>query len=124
MENGRILNDSGLDVKWVEAAKDMLTFGWALSDQAEHYSQTLISSVLCGNIGVEELRGGVAWVNALDHETVESGFNIEALGTEDRIEALSRRIAHNSGRLALKQVGSSRKRLTAEVRNKRFDRHK
>lgn len=120
MENERILNESGINSKWTEAAREMLAFDCGLREQTEYYSQRLISSVINGHISIEELRAGVAWANALDREIVERCDDIESLGSEDRIEAFSRRIAHHSGRIALKQVGSNTKMLvTIATRRKR-----
>ncbi len=81
-----------------------MVWEWGIDEQAHHHARLLARQIDERRISQDDLRGGVAWANALDREAVErSGGNIATLGQEDYFEAVARRIAHHAGRFALKK---------------------
>ncbi len=105
MTEKRQLHEAISETEWHEAAQEMQAFGWDITEQAAHYSATLVSRVLSGICSVEELRAGTSWVGTLDAEAVQLGVATDRRD-DDGVEALGRQIAHHAGRKALKIVGT------------------
>lgn len=98
---------------WGMEAQEMLDWDWAIKDHAEYCATGLVNKIIRGQLTVDELRGGVAWANALDSEATAVIAEVDVIGEQDRLELAARRLANKSGRLALKQVGSERKLYVA-----------
>jgi hypothetical protein len=110
MEEQRLLIDRMAQTPdWYVAANEMIAGEWELDDQAEYYGQLFVDQLLAGELSVKELKGGIAWANALDKEIVETtSAPIDELEEADRREATARRVAHHAGRFAIHQVKSTR----------------
>ena len=120
MNKPRILTDAMTQTPgWRVAAQEMITWGWELDDHAEYHGSLMVNQLMTGDLTIPELKGGIAWVNALDKEIAQTtnGGHIEELGPDDRLEATAVRLAHHAGRFALQEVKSSRYLETLRVRN-------
>lgn len=119
MREQRILTDAMTQTPgWRVAAQEMITWNWELDDHAEYHGRLIVDQLLDGKMTVPELKGGIAWVNALDKEiALTTAGPIEEFGPDDRLEATAVRLAHHAGRFALQEVKSSRYLETLRVRN-------
>lgn len=106
MSEVRKLNDVAIrEDMWAKAADELFREDWETRDQAEFYGYALARAVVKGEMERGYLRGLVDTASALDREAVEiSAGDIENLGDGDYIEAVARRIAHQTCRVAYKMA--------------------
>ncbi len=112
MENNRKLCQAYETSEWQNASAVIQAGEWTIEEWVQFNADRLIDRVLAGECSLNDLRGGVAWANALDLESVSMGVDLHA-DDEDGKEALSRRLVHHAGRLALNSLKSHRKRNNA-----------
>lgn len=112
--NHRLLNDCQILVEqgWTRASQQIILGEQDFGYTVQREGQQLADSVVGQELSIRELRGGVAWANAHDREVdqVIGCMDSQNICFEDQLEAVARRLAHHSGRLALDLVGSNRKR--------------
>lgn len=116
LDTSQVLIDQG----WYERARVVVDYGYDIGLLAEGLGEELAQHVTRGRFTQQELRAGVAWASRFDQETVRLGIVIHAVDevcAEDRIEAAARRVAHHSGRQALKLVGTADKLWLARRRS-------
>lgn len=98
-----------LEQRWRESAVGVMTDGWDIEEESQYLAKVLVSSVMRGVVTVDELRGGVAWVNALDAEA-STRQSADITEGDYRWERTARRLMHQAGRLALDDLKNKRKR--------------
>lgn len=109
------LTEVGLaDAHWAEEAAWAIQGGWELTLAAENDALRLRGHVLAGVITLDQLRGGVAWANALDQEAVER-YGADLSVGEQQAERVARRMMHLAGRSALNGLKNNRLRTIAAV---------
>lgn len=114
LERTQLLDDLG----WYDASRDIVERGYDLGLVAERYGHELACAVVTGYLTVNEIRAGVSWASSVDRqvaELYEKGYT--QLGFDDQMEAAARRLAHHSGRQALRLVGKSDQLLAFTVRS-------
>lgn len=104
---------------WRESARGVLTDGWDIKAEVEYFATQLAGEVCRGFVSVEELRGGVSWVNALDKEATER-FGSDLSVGDFKFERTTRRIMNHAGRMALEQVNNKSKRIILQSKYTRF----
>lgn len=102
----RLLEDAAMNQEiWSEATAEMFEDGWTSREQADYYGVAFADAVLIGGLALEELKAMATAANRLEKEAMEQAAgDIENLGDDDYIEAVARRIAHQSLRSAFDMV--------------------
>lgn len=114
MNNEKLVEVCLTDKRWVNDVYGIVNEGWDLVGIAEEEAERLRLQVLYGGITIDELRAGVAWVNALDKESVEL-YGADVMQGDQRAERIARRLMHLSARSAYKDLKTNRKRQIARV---------
>ena len=111
-----------IDAGWYDPALLVVRHGFELGLFAETYGNKLAQLVARDDYTLKALRTDTARANRADKEAVERGVNFSAqFCIEDRLELAARRIAHHSGRSALKLVGTTDKLWLFRQRNGLLD---
>lgn len=108
-----------IDDRWKDAAQSIITGHSLIESLVQEEAVALKHRVLESDITMAELRGGVAWANALDYEAVEL-YGTDLLQGEQYYERTARRVMHLAGRLALNTLKNNHRRTIAHVVGKRM----
>ncbi|MCX6728005.1 MAG: hypothetical protein NTX11_04305 [Candidatus Saccharibacteria bacterium] len=110
MSKERILEDTQalIDFGWRNVAEDFLLAGGVLKRGDTVEGVGLAEAVMMGELGLKSLNVMATRASKLDADATKTLGNIFGDGIDefDKLEAVSRRIAHHAGRNALSNVGS------------------
>jgi hypothetical protein len=110
----RLADVASQDERWVYDAEWAAAADWDMNVIAEDEAVRLRRQVLEGQISLSELRAGVVWANALDREACEL-YGADFRSGAQVAERVARRHMHLAGRLALRDLKSSRLRIIHTV---------
>ncbi len=110
LERSELIAEQG----WYELAQDVLANEWHQSDVIAEKSQQLADRAVREDNGVRLLRDYVSRTSKLDAEASIALKDLDrgSMDKGDELEFVARRIAHGSGRQALKLVRNKAKRTT------------
>ena len=122
MSKERILEDTQalIDFGWRDAAEEFLLVEGVLERGNTVEGVGLADAVMAGRLSVKSLSRMASTANALDAEASKALGNIfgDGLNEIDKLEAVSRRLAHHAGRNALSNVGSEFLRTNYRFRHR------
>lgn len=96
---------------WRDLADNIITRGYDIGLTAVRLGELLAYQVCVEVISMCELRQGVSYASALDKEASMAALTTNILGEFDSEELITRRLCHNSGRVALGIHRNSRRSI-------------